>query len=230
MPGLNQDYETDSMRFGYSSPFVFSELYEYSHKKKQKRLIRSAQLQGPQIVRNDFELKYLSVPATDGEEIPLTLMHKKGLKLDRKNKTLLEGYGAYGIPMTTEFSITNLSALEKGWVIAKAQVRGGGDKGIAWHEKGKLADKPNSFDDFICCAEHLIASRITHPNLLAAKGESAGGTLVGQVANMRPDLFRACILNVPFMDVLTALLDETLPLTHTDHKEFGNPITDKMAY
>lgn len=110
-------------------------------------------------------------------------------------------------------------------------VRGGGEKGIFWHGQGKLQKKPNSFKDFIACAEYLIAQRITHPNLLAARGASAGGTLVAQSClNIYPELFRACVLNVPFLDVLSSLLDDTLPLAVTDHLEFGNPITDEAAY
>jgi len=117
--------------------------------------------------------------------------------------------------------------MERGWVIAQANVRGGGDRGVQWHENGKLNKKHNSFQDLIACAEYLVANRITHPNLIAAKGSSAGATLVAHTAlNLRPDLFKACILEVPFLDVLTCLLDETLPLTVTDHLEFGNPITD----
>lgn len=121
--------------------------------------------------------------------------------------------------------------MEKGWVIAQALVRGGGEKGINWHEQGKLLKKHNSFKDFIACAEYLIAQRLTHPNLLAAKGASAGGTLIAQAClNMHPELFRACILNVPFLDVLSTLLDDSLPLTATDHLELGNPATNESAY
>lgn len=118
--------------------------------------------------------------------------------------------------------------MERGWVIADAFVRGGGEKGISWHEQGKLKNRPNALHDFISCAEYLIANRITHPNLLAAKGQSAGGSLVSQTCmNMRPELFRACILNVPFLDILNSLLDDSLPLSVTDYLELGNPIEDR---
>ena len=121
--------------------------------------------------------------------------------------------------------------MERGWVIADAHVRGGGEKGIGWHEQGKLHNKPNSMFDFISCAEYLIAQKFTHPNLLAARGVSAGGTLVAHTClNMRPDLFRACVLNVPFLDVLDSLLDSTLPLSQTDYLEFGNPLTSASFY
>jgi oligopeptidase B len=172
------------------------------------------------------------VPGHDGVEIPMNLFFKKGfLKLDRRNRTLLEGYGAYGLSLSKGFSIGNLTAMDKGYVIAQAAVRGGGERGIGWHQEGKLSKKMNSFRDFTSCAEYLIANRITHPNILCAKGTSAGGTLVANAClNMRPDLFRAVILEVPFLDVLGSLLDEELPLTKTDHLEFGNPIFDDASY
>ena len=169
----------------------------------------------PKIMRNDFTCEQFWVPGHDGEQIPLNIYFKKGaLVMNRKNRVLLEGYGAYGLPMREDFNIVNVSAMERGWIIAQAAVRGGGQRGISWHEDGKLDKKFNSFHDFISCAEFLISNRITHPNLLAAKGSSAGGLLVGHSClNMRPDLFRACILDVPFLDVMSALLDEKLPLT-----------------
>lgn len=142
-------------------------------------MLKEYRLRGsPQIIRNEFYCKQFLVPSHDGETIPLNVYFKKGMKLDRKNRVLLEGYGAYGLSLNQGFNIVNTSAMEKGWVIAQAMVRGGGEKGIYWHEQGKLNKKHNTFKDFIACAEFLIANRITHPNLLAAKGSSAGGTLV----------------------------------------------------
>ena len=173
------------------------------------------------------------MPSHDGTEVPMNVFYKKGMGIDlnRKNRVLLEGYGAYGLNLSQGFNIVKTSAMEKGWVIADAFVRGGGEKGIEWHDQGKMHNKPNSFLDFVACAEYLIAKRITHPNLLAAKGTSAGGTLVAQAClNMRPDLFRACILNVPFLDVLNSLLEDSLPLSETDYLELGNPITDEKIY
>lgn len=144
---------------------------------------------------------------------------------------MIEGYGAYGLPMTQNFDLIKVAAMERGWVIAQAMVRGGGDRGIAWHNDGKLLNKPNSFFDFISCTEFLIANRITHPNLIAAKGTSAGGMLVAQAClNMRPELYRACILDVPFLDPLSCLLDPDVPLAKTDHLEFGDPLSDPAIY
>lgn len=156
------------------------------------------------------------VPSHDGTEVPMNVYYKKGMNIDlnRKNRVLLESYGAYGLNQSLGFNVVRTSAMERGWVIADAHVRGGGEKGIEWHDAGKMLNKPNSFLDFVACAEYLVAKRFTHPNLLAAKGTSAGGSLVAQSClNMRPDLFRACILNVPFLDVLNSLLDESLPLS-----------------
>ena len=121
--------------------------------------------------------------------------------------------------------------MERGWIIADSFVRGGGEKGIDWHDQGKLENRPNAIKDFISCAEYLIAKRITHPNLLASKGQSAGGSLVcHSTLNLRPDLFRACILNAPFLDILNSLMDDTLPLSKTDYLELGNPITRESIY
>ena len=151
--------------------------------------------------------------------------------MNRMNRVLMETYGAYGISLHNGFNIVNTSAMERGWIIAQAMVRGGGEQGVNWHEQGKLERKHNSFSDFISCAEYLIANRLTHPNLLAARGTSAGGTLVAHAClNLRPEIFRAAILEVPFLDVLSCLLDDSLPLTVTDHLEFGNPLRDEKFY
>lgn len=140
------------------------------------------------------------------------------------------GYGAYGLPVETGFDIANLGAVEKDWVIALAHVRGGNEKGVNWHRQGKGMKKANSFKDFIAVAQYLVADGITHPHYLAAKGSSAGGTLIAALANTHPHLFRAMILSHPFLDVLTTLQDTSLPLTLTDHKEFGNPLASMEEY
>mmetsp|Transcript_1012 Transcript_1012/g.1826 ORF Transcript_1012/g.1826 Transcript_1012/m.1826 type:complete len:256 (+) Transcript_1012:1579-2346(+) len=175
----------------------------------------------------------MQVPGHDGAEIPLNLYYKKnnGFNLNRKNRVLLEAYGAYGINMGQGFSIARTCAMERGWVIADACVRGGGEKGIQWHEDGKLFNKPNSVLDLISCSEYLISQRITHPNLLACKGQSAGAALIAHAClNLRPELYRACILNSPFLDVLNSLLDPSLALSETDYLELGNPLEDANIY
>lgn len=161
----------------------------------------------------------------------MNVYYKKGLKFNRQNKTLIDCYGSYGINLDQGFNIVNLSAMERGWIIAQAFVRGGGEKGMRWHEDGKLLKKPNSIKDLVACTEYLIMKKFTHPNLIGARGSSAGGMLVAQTClNLYPELYRACILNVPFLDTLTTLLDDSLALTVTDHLEFGNPIENEKDY
>ena len=233
-PMLNQDYNQEHLRFCFSSPFVYQQQFQYEHKTKALRKIQDVKLIGsPQIVRNQFDFQEFLVPSFDGTEIPMNIYYKKdaNFKLNRRNRVLLEAYGAYGLNLSQGFNIVKTSAMERGWIIADAFVRGGGERGIQWHEAGKVHNRPNAIKDFIACAEFLMAKRITHPNLLAAKGQSAGGSLVAHACmNMRPDLFRACILNVPFLDILTSLLDDSLALSHTDYLELGNPIEDESIY
>lgn len=147
-------------------------MWKYDNRTRKTQLIQDIKLRGkPRILRNEFDFKELMVPSHDGELIPLNLHFKKGaVDLNRRNRILMETYGTYGISMTQDFSIVKTSAMERGWIIADAYVRGGGEKGIHWHEQGKLHNKPNSILDFLACAEYMIAKRLTHPNLLCAKG------------------------------------------------------------
>jgi len=169
------------------------------------------------------------VPGKDGEDIPLTVFHKKNMKFDRKNKVLLVGYGAYGLNLETGFDAVFLTAVEQGWVIAYAHIRGGHEKGREWHEKGKLLNKPMVIEDFRACAYFLIQTGYTHPNYLAAYGQSSGGAVVAQAINLEPNLFRAAIISHPFVDILSTLLDKSLPLTIPDYQEYGNPY-EKETY
>lgn len=171
-PMVNSEYESDKLRFQFSSPFIYSQQYEYNHHSRKTTKIQEVKLIGtPQIVRKQFEHKEFMVPGHDGVEIPMNIYFKKGsVDLNRRNRVLLESYGAYGLNMSQSFNIVKTSAMERGWIIADAFVRGGGERGISWHDQGKLHNRPNVIKDFISCAEYLIANRITHPNLLAAKG------------------------------------------------------------
>ena len=153
----------------------------------------------------------------------MTLLYRKGLKRDGSAPALLYGYGSYGITLDAHFSYSVLSLVDRGFVYAQAQVRGGSDLGEAWYEDGKFLQKKNTFTDFIDCAESLIEGGYTSAEYLAAEGGSAGGLLVGAVANMRPELFRSIIAAVPFVDVVTTMLDESLPLTTGEYEEWGNP-------
>jgi oligopeptidase B len=162
--------------------------------------------------------------------VPISLVSREDLPVDGSNPCLLYGYGAYEISIDPTFSSSRLSLLERGFVFAIAHIRGGGELGRPWYEEGKLGQKKNTFTDFIACAEHLIAAGYTVPGRLIIRGGSAGGLLMGAVTNLRPELWRAVVAEVPFVDVLTTMLDPTLPLTATEWEEWGNPIEDTDTY
>jgi oligopeptidase B len=172
--------------------------------------------------RTLYESARVYATAPDGQEIPMSLVYKKGVKKDGTAPLLLYGYGSYGAPMDPHFNSSRLSLLDRGFVYAIAHIRGGGDIGKTWHDEGKLLRKKNTFTDFIACAEHLIKEKYTSRSKLVIKGGSAGGLLMGAVVNMRPDLFRIVIANVPFVDVLNTATDPTLPLTIGEYDEWGD--------
>lgn len=193
-------------------------------------LIDKSNFAGKGINKNEFLLQTIIAPAKDGESIPITLFHKKNLTKNRKNKLLLIGYGGYGLNLEVDFNSVYLAAAKLGWVIAYAHIRGGSEKGYDWHEDGRLLNKSNSINDYLACAYHLIQLGYSHPNYIAGYGQSAGGIIVGQAANIAPELFRAVCLSHPFVDVLSTLLDASLPLTIPDYEEFGNPLKNKQDY
>jgi oligopeptidase B len=162
--------------------------------------------------------------------VPISLVHTRGLPRDGSAPLLLYGYGSYEVSIDPTFSTTRVSLLTRGVVFAIAHIRGGGELGRSWYEGGKLDRKRNTFTDFIACAEHLVAEGLTSPNRLVARGGSAGGLLMGAVANLRPDLFDAIVAEVPFVDCLTTMLDESLPLTITEWEEWGDPVHDRRMY
>jgi oligopeptidase B len=168
--------------------------------------------------------------AADGEQVPISLLYRTDTPLDGSAPVLLYGYGAYGHAVPAAFGANRLSLVERGFIYAIAHVRGGTDKGWAWYKKGKLEYKTNTFTDFIACAEHLIAQGFTQPGKIVAQGGSAGGMLMGAVANMAPQLFAGIIADVPFVDVLNTMLDDSLPLTPPEWLEWGNPIIDEKAF
>lgn len=229
-PGLNENYESEVLRFHVDSPLFYNQVYEYNFLTKTVKVLEEFRMDGAPFNKNSIKSERVYALSKDGEEIPLTLIYEKTLQKDRKNKVLLHGYGAYGIPMDINFNIVYLSALENHWVLAFAHVRGGNEKGWKWHESATKESKINSFHDFICCAEYLVAQGYTHPSLLCAYGASAGGLLVGAVMNMRPNLFKAVVLSVPFLDILSCLCDKNLPLTVSDYEEFGNPVENARIF
>jgi oligopeptidase B len=173
--------------------------------------------------QDDFRCERIFARAGDGAMIPISLVYRKGAVRAGNNPLVLEGYGAYGASSDPYFSSARLSLLDRGFIYAIAQVRGGGEMGRRWYEQGKLLKKKNTFYDFIACAEYLIAQRYTSPDKLVITGGSAGGLLMGAVANMRPDLFKGVVATVPFVDVVNTMMDPSIPLTTAEYEEWGNP-------
>ncbi|EGR32260.1 oligopeptidase b, putative [Ichthyophthirius multifiliis] len=229
-PGLNENLAVETFRFHVDTPFSYNQVFDYNIKKKKAFLLSDFDMKGPKFNKDKFLIEQIFAPSQDGQKIPITIIREKNFYKNRKNKLLLHGYGHYGISLEIGFSINYLSALEGGWTLGFAHVRGGGENGCKWHENAILDKKPVSFFDFISCAEFLVAEGYTHPSLLCAYGSSAGGLLVGTVINMRPELFKACVLNFPFLDVLSSLIDDKLPLTQSDYSEFGNPLFNDYYY
>jgi oligopeptidase B len=216
--------------FEFTNPLITKIIYELDLDKGTLSVKQKTQYQGKQIDSSKFELKMSYAPTKDGEIIPITVLHSKNTKKDRKNKCLVLGYGAYGLNLELTYNSVYLEAVERGWVIAYCHIRGGNELGKKWHKEAILHKKAVSIDDFIACAYHLVQLGYTHPNYMAACGQSSGGGVVAQVINQEPSLFRAVILSHPFVDILSTLLDESLPLTVTDYNEYGNPLVDRNIY
>ncbi len=228
-PGVNEEFDTATYRFTYQSlvtpPSVFDEDLDTA-----RRVLRKQQPVLGGYSPHGFETRRVWATADDGTQVPISLVHRRGLARDGSAPCLLYGYGAYEASMDPWFSAARLSLLERGWVWAIAHVRGGGELGRRWYEDGKLLAKPHSFSDFVAGARHLIDSGYTAPDRLVARGGSAGGLLMGGVANLAPELFRAVIAEVPFVDPVNTLLDPSLPLTVTEWEEWGNPAADAEVY
>jgi oligopeptidase B len=223
------EFDTDTLRFTYASMATPARVYDYDMASRE-RILRKEQEVPSGHDPSAYVVRRLMAPAPDGETVPVTLMHRKGLALDGTAPCLLYGYGAYGIAIPAGFSITRLSLVDRGFVYAVAHVRGGKDKGYGWYEQGKRAAKANTFTDFIAAAEHLIREGYTAKGRIVAQGGSAGGLLMGAVANRAPHLFSGIVAAVPFVDVLNTMLDETLPLTPPEWPEWGNPISNPDDY
>jgi len=225
----NPEFDTGVLRFSYTSPVTPVTVYEQDVATGERRLLKQQPVLGGYDPAR-FECGRLWATAGDGTQVPITYVHRRGLTLDGSNPCLLYGYGSYEASIDPGFSSLRLSLLERGVVYAIAHIRGGGELGRPWYDDGKLLHKTNTFTDFVACADHLFASGYTTPDLLAIRGASAGGLLIGAVANLRPDLCRAAVAEVPFVDCLSTILDPTLPLTVTEWEEWGNPLDDASAY
>jgi oligopeptidase B len=225
----NVDFDTPWLRYAYQSLATPASVIEFNMVTREQRILKEQEVLGGNFDKKNYIEERVWATAEDGVQVPISLVYKKGLQKIQSNPLLLYGYGSYGVTLEPYFSTTRLSLLDRGFVYAMAHVRGGEDLGRRWYETGKLLDKRNTFTDFIKCAEFLIQEGYTSASHLYAEGGSAGGLLVGAVANMRPDLFHGIIAQVPFVDVVTTMLDDTIPLTTGEYDEWGNP-NDQLYY
>jgi oligopeptidase B len=226
--GSNPEYKTDKFRYNYTSLTTPSSVYDYNLSNKSSVLKKQQEVLGGYNA-NDYTTERIFATAKDGTKIPISLVYKKGVKKDGSAPLLLYAYGSYGISMDVNFSSTRLSLLNRGFIYAIAHIRGGEDLGRNWYEDGKLMKKKNTFTDFIDCGEALIDEKYTSSKHLYAQGGSAGGLLMGAVINMAPQLWNGVIAQVPFVDVVNTMLDESIPLTTNEFDEWGNP-KNKEAY
>ncbi|MGH8515092.1 MAG: prolyl oligopeptidase family serine peptidase, partial [Gammaproteobacteria bacterium] len=206
-----------------------TEIYDYDMATRQRTLRKRQEIPSGHDPANYVTTRIMA-PAHDGALVPVSILHRRGLRHDGSAPLLLYGYGSYGMAMPASFSANRLSLVDRGFVYAIAHVRGGKDKGYRWYKDGKREKKVNSFTDFIAAGEFLAQQAFTSRGNIVAQGGSAGGMLMGAVANMAPELFKAIIAEVPFVDVLTTMLDDTLPLTPPEWQEWGNPIESKEVY
>jgi oligopeptidase B len=224
-PEANPEFKTTSFRFRYQSLVTPSTVFEHDLATRKRKVLKKTEVPGYDAGR--YACERLWATAKDGARVPISLVYKKGFKKDGTSPMLLVGYGAYGASLRVGFTPDRLSLLDRGVVFAMAHVRGGREMGEAWHEQGKMLHKRNTFTDFIAVADFLVEQKYAARDRLAIEGGSAGGLLIGAVLNMRPDLCRAAVLHVPFVDVINTMLDESLPLTVGEFLEWGNPKVKK---
>lgn len=226
--GLNPDVESEVLRLHYTSMTAPNSTFDYQMGDGQLLLLKEEEVVGT-FRKEDYKSERVYVPVGDGAEVPVSIVYKKGFLKDGRKPLLLYGYGSYGHSIDPYFSSPRLSLLDRGFAFAIAHIRGGEEMGRHWYEEGKLLQKKNTFTDFIAVAEYLIQNQYTAPHNLYAMGGSAGGLLVGAVMNMRPDLWKGIIAAVPFVDVVTTMLDTSIPLTTGEYDEWGNP-NDPVYY
>ncbi len=223
------EYDTDVVRFSYSSMTTPGQVFDYNMRTRERTLLKTQEVPSGHDPEH-YVTRRLMAPSHDGELVPVSLIHHRDTPTDGRAPCLLYGYGAYGIAIPASFNTNCLSLADRGFVYAIAHIRGGKDKGYAWYENGKRAMKPNTFRDFIAAAKHLVAEGYTSHDRIIAQGGSAGGMLMGAIANMAPEAFGGVIAEVPFVDVLNTMLDDTLPLTPPEWPEWGNPILSDADY
>ena len=228
-PSKNKEYDTATIRFSYMSHVTPTSVYDYDMNTRDRKLLKRKEVLGgydPAL----YASERLFATAPDGTEVPVSILYRRDAKKDGGNPVYLMGYGAYGSSMDPWFSSNRLSLLDRGVIYATAHVRGGGEMGEEWWEDGSMLSKMNTFTDFIACSEHLINEGHAAPDGLVATGGSAGGLLMGAIANMRPDLYRIIIADVPFVDVLNTMLDASIPLTVGEYDEWGNPNEEEYYF
>ncbi|HXI13376.1 MAG TPA: S9 family peptidase [Thermoanaerobaculia bacterium] len=226
--GSNEEFDTNRFRYAYQSLVTPGSTYDYDMDERKSTLLKRTDVLGGFDLAN-YKSERIFATAQDGVRVPIALVYKKGVNPRGRNPLLLYAYGSYGSSTPDSFSSNRLALLDRGVIFAIAHIRGGGEMGKEWHEAGRMMTKKNTFSDFIAAASHLVKEKYTAPDKLAAMGGSAGGLLMGAVVNMRPDLFKAIVAYVPFVDVINTMLDASIPLTTQEYIEWGNP-NEKAAY
>lgn len=226
--GPNREYNTSVVRYNYNSMVTPNSVFDYDMNTGKSTLLKQQEVPGG-FDRNNYQSERVFATASDGTKIPMSMVYRKGVKMDGSAPLLLYGYGSYGASIPPTFSSTRLSLLDRGVIFVIGHIRGGGELGEEWRQAGRMMNKMNTFTDFIACAETLIKNKYTSKDRLVIQGGSAGGLLMGAVSNLRPDLFKAVISQVPFVDVLNTMLDASLPLTTSEYIEWGNP-NEKAAF
>jgi oligopeptidase B len=224
----NREFNTTVLRYAYQSLVTPSSVFDYDMNTRKATLMKQTEVPGG-FDKANYKSERVFATAADGTKIPMSVVHRRNVKLDGSAPMLLYGYGSYGIPISPTFSASRLALLDRRVIYVIAHIRGGGELGEPWREAGRMMKKINTFTDFIACAEHLINQKYTSRDRLVIQGGSAGGLLMGAVINMRPDLFKAVVAQVPFVDLLNTMLDASLPLTTSEYIEWGNP-NEKAAY
>jgi oligopeptidase B len=224
----NHEFNTTVLRYNYQSLVTPSSVFDYDMSTHKATLLKQTEVPGG-FDKANYKSERVFATAADGTKIPMSMVYRQGVKLDGSAPLLLYGYGSYGLSMTPTFSPSRLALLDRGVIFVIAHIRGGGELGEEWREAGRMMKKITTFTDFISCAEHLIKEKYTSKDRIVIQGGSAGGLLMGAVVNMRPDLFKAVVAQVPFVDVINTMLDPSLPLTTSEYIEWGNP-NEKPAY
>ena len=223
----NLDFDTEILRYGYQSLATPASVIDFNMKTAAKNVLKEQEVLGGKFDKNNYAEERIWTTAKDGTKVPISMVYRKGILKNGKNPLLLYAYGSYGVTMDCHFSSVRLSLLDRGFIYAIAHIRGGEDLGRKWYEDGKLLKKKNTFTDFIDCSQYVIDEKYTSSEHLYAEGGSAGGLLMGAIINMAPNLFKGVVAQVPFVDVVTTMLDETIPLTTGEYDEWGNPNNKK---